>query len=355
MSFWFTACQNDVARIDDITKYYLSEGGVVAPDAVIWSGSQTFTNSFKDNKSVSSNSRAFSDESRASNENNRKNEVEAHLYVQNNSLMNGSTKYEISDITSILSLYVRYPNDVEIILPVPEEIFLDKNTVSGEGSQTNSAYQGEKVSYFNLIGENTVALHIEYVSARQDDLTSPVKLEGYGEFNGGYIHIFTAGIDENVLNYCRDYYDDGLNFKVYNFYHRGNQNASNNGANIDKTGLKKHFLDRALINFDWQTTDIASKNYPDQYVNAISSDELSNPLDSDCHVWILGDSKVKESDNGLFSRSSQQLKNGTAVLWNSNDTISEDMERNHFNDPYQGQHFNNSPFNLIYLRKGLEK
>lgn len=349
MACLLTACQNDVKDID-INKYYLSEEGVVAPDAIIWSGSEIFTNSFKDNKFSSRSFYAFEDESRVANDNARKKEVEVHLYLQSSNVLNGSKKFEISDITSILSLYLRYPHDVEIIMPVPEEVYLDKTVYPEEAKDTNHLYEGEKLSFSNLIGENAVTLHIEYVSSMEDDLTSPVKLDGYGEFNGGYIRIYTAGINENVLNYCKDYYDDGINFKIYNYYHRGNKGTINSTP-IDKACLKNNFLDHSLITFDWQKTDAPSKDYPDQFINAISCDELNNPLDSDCYVWILGDSNVKENDNGLYSRSNQRLKNGTVVLWNTWDTESEVIERNYFNDPYQGNHFNNSPFNLIYVRK----
>lgn len=353
MPCWFLACQNDVKDIEDINKYYLSEGGVVAPDAIIWSGGQIFTNSFRDNKFSGRSFSSYEGESRGANDNARKKEVEAHLYLQSNNVMSGSRKFEISDITSILSLYLRYPHDVEIIMPVPEEAYLDLTSFQSEEMETNNSYKGEKVSYSNLIGENAVSLHIEYVSSSQDELTHPVKLEGYGEFSGGYIRIYTLGINEDVLNYCKNYYDDGINFKIYNYFHRGNKDIANN-VTIDKTGLKTNFLDRSLISFDWQNTDIPNKDYPDQFVNAISCDELYNPLDSDCNLWILGDRNVMENDNGLYSRSNQRLKNGTIVLWNDSDSESKDIERNHFNDPYQGNHFNNSPYNLIYEHKVWE-
>ena len=344
------SCQNDVEILNDTSKYYLSSGVVVAPDAVIWSGSSTYTNTFNDNKFGVTRGTS---ETRDTDQRFGNSEVEVHLSLQSNNIMTGSKKFELSDLTSILSVYVRYPKDVEVIIPVPEEIYCDQDAAYNQLGDYKFVYGGEKVSYSNLIAEKVVTLSIEYVATAEDGFTNPnaIHLEGYGSFTGGYIRIYTTGIDEDVLNYCKDYFDDYLNFKVYNYYHRGDRYVTGDYATIDKFALQKQFLDRSIINFNWQQTDVASKVYPFQFVNAISADGAGNPIDTECTVWIMGDNDVRTDDNGLFDHPDQQLRNGTKVVWNDTDTEDEDVERNHFNDPTQGNHYNNSPFNWIYTLK----
>ena len=294
------------------------------------------------------------------------NEVEINLSINEiHTLPGGAYKYGLADLVSKLSIHVRYPHDVEVILPVPEQIYCDqddlyilKDHYFAKDGNPNWRYGGDRVTWTSFLGGNPVTLAVDYVPAEKDNLTSSedyVTLEDGTllNFGCGYIRVHTEGINQDVIDYCRKNFGDGINFEVYNYYNRGNQYTTGSYASITTEELQYYFLSRSMVNFDVEVINVADKIYPNFYINAFHKDLDGNPVKGDCYVWILGDNHAKCIDHGLYFRQTQQLLNGTEVKWDSENRDDNDIERNNFFKPYQGEHFNGSPFNWIYTSKGV--
>lgn len=309
------------------------------------------------------------------------NEVEINLAL-NDIHMLGNTaiqKYDIADLVSKLSIHVRYPYDVEVIIPVPEKIYCNQddlyilkdhyyqengtpNFEYGSDDYDNSfeatGYQGEEHFLTYKVGNKAVALIITYVPAKDDKLTNPegasiYKANGEPEnYGGGYISVKTSGINEDVINYCRENFGDGINFEVYNYYNNGTRYTTGNYPEITYEELQYSFLSRSMVNFDWTNPTISTKEYPMYYINAFN--QLGGqPNKGDCYVWILGDNHAKAHDCSLLLNNEAQLGTGTQIThinWHT-----ENVERNHFRDPKQGLHYNGSPLNWIYTNIKHEK
>lgn len=259
-------------------------------------------------------------------------EVEINLSIQDvHTLPNGQNKYDIDDLVSKLSIHVRYPHDVEVILPVPQSIYCDQDDLyilkdhyfDAEG-EPNWRYGGETVEYTQIVGNETVTLNIEFVSSEHDHLTAS---------GDGYIRVWTTGINEEVIDYCRENFGDGINFEVYNYYNRGNKYSTGNYITVTEEELQYKYLSHSMVNFDWDEP-FATKLYPRFYINAFNQKE-DMPVKGDCYVWIFGDTRANignvYSDQG----------------------IEENNQRQKYLDPYQGTHFNGSPLNWIYTLESL--
>lgn len=267
------------------------------------------------------------------------NEVEINLSILDvHKLPNGNKKYDIDDLVSKLSIHVRYPKDVEVILPVPANIYCDqddlyilKDHYFDKDGNPNWKYGGDVVEYAQLVGDEVVTLNVEFVTADEDKLT---------ESGAGYIRIWTTGINENVIKYCRENFGDGINFEVYNYYNRGNKYTTGNYPTVSEEELQYNYLSHSIVNFDWKK-DFDSKTYPYFYINAFNQIN-DQPVKGDCYVWILGDSRANIGNvyksNGYVDGSKTSLN---------------DSQRIKYVDPYQGTHFNGSPLNWIYTLESL--
>lgn len=123
------------------------------------------------------------------------------------------------------------------------------------------------------------------------------------EFQNGGIRIWTDGMNQEILDYCIATYNDGLTFEVWNYF---NETVTRE--------MLKPYLDQATVRF-------LDKN-PSAYINAFmyDYDEEGNPIYDrkfplDCTVDII------------------------------------DEQKNSFNDPQTGWHYNGSEFNEIYTQK----
>ncbi|MCH5328356.1 MAG: hypothetical protein J1E02_05000 [Coprobacter sp.] len=115
------------------------------------------------------------------------------------------------------------------------------------------------------------------------------------KFVTGGIRVWTEGINEEVINYCGLTYQDGITFEVWNYFN----------DNITLEELET-YLNQATVKF--------LDKLPDAYINAFNDpDGVKNP--HDCTVTIV------------------------------------DEQRNSYNDPYEGLHYNGSPYNQIYRNK----
>lgn len=267
------------------------------------------------------------------------NEVEINLSILDvHKLPNGNKKYDIDDLVSKLSIHVRYPKDVEVILPVPANIYCDqddlyilKDHYFDKDGNPNWKYGGDVVEYAQLVGDEVVTLNVEFVTAEDDDLTKS---------EAGYIRIWTTGINENVIKYCRENFGDGINFEVYNYYNRGNKYTTGNYPTVSEEELQYNYLSHSIVNFDWEE-GYASKTYPYFYINAFNQIN-DQPVKGDCYVWILGDERA---NIGNVYNAEGIVKGSETSLTNS--------QRVKYVDPYQGTHFNGSPLNWIYTLESL--
>lgn len=263
------------------------------------------------------------------------NEVEINLSINEiHTLPNGSNKYDVADLVSKLSIHVRYPHDVEVILPVPEKFYCNQDDlyIFNAHYENKYSYGGDEKEISYNIGGKVVELHIEFVPANKENST-PDKLTVSGE---GYIRVWTKGIDEDVIKYCREHYGDGINFEIYNYFNRGNQYTTGSYDSITLDDLQKDYLNKSYVIFDPEGTPSV---LPDFYINAyneVNKDAYGNGEieKKDCSVWIIGDESLED-------------------FYNPN-TLNQNNQRGSFWDYYEGEHFNGSHFNWIYTNTSVK-
>ena len=299
------------------------------------------------------------------------NEVEINLSILDvHTLPDGSQKYDVADLVSKLSMHVRYPHDIEVIIPVPESVYCDqddlyilKDHYFNENGDPNWKYGGEENIIQYKIGgykinedgskgddtEWTVTLGVEFVSKTADELTNKdrtitYKINGVDKElkAGGYIRVYTKGINPELIAFLKDYYGDGINFEVYNYFNRGTKYTTGNYPEITYEALQYNFLSHSFVNFDWQDGGVA---LPDNYINAFNKVDMY-PVKGDCYNWIIGDPKANVG--GVYKENGSISNSATGITWtNVND------QRAEYWNPYQGEHYNGSNLNWIYTLKSI--
>ncbi|MCH5242321.1 MAG: hypothetical protein J1F67_07835 [Muribaculaceae bacterium] len=284
------------------------------------------------------------------------NEVEVNL-----SILDTHSKYDINDLVSKLSIHVRYPRDVEVILPVPANIYCDQDDLYilkdhyDTNGEPNWAYDGEYHNVVYDIDGNTVELHVEFVAPANDYITAQ---------KTGFIRVYTVGINEDVIAYLNKNFGDGINFEVYNYYNRGNMYTTGNYAKIGIEALQG-YLNHSMINFDWEEL-MADRKYPNFYImafNELDKDAATGDGDineKDCYVWIFGDDRANPSNDnypdGFYNTDAiySYSRNLTTNWFSSNEKdIKENNERSHFYNAYKGTHYNSSKYNWIFTNKSV--
>lgn len=202
-------------------------------------------------------------------------EVEINLAVdkKNNDLLE-----------SHLSIHVRSVTNVEVFIPVPAQYYCDVDDMDIVLNHGNFVHGGPIRTEYK-IGENTVSLNVEFLD--------------------GGIRIWTDGITDEVINYCRENYQDGITFEVWNYF-----NDPETGNPYLSMEELKDFLDQATVRF--------VDKEPGAYINAFGKDNgkygTDNPNGKDFHV-------IPETHLGDYS------------------------------DPVEGPHLNDSDNNEIYKKK----
>lgn len=116
--------------------------------------------------------------------------------------------------SSKLSIHVRDTTDVTVNIPISPDYFLDKDdTDIAMKHYDNMVYAKEM-----QIGNTTVKVTVEYSDAG--------------------ITVKTEGINSEVLKICRQLYEDGLTFEIWNYY---NENTTDE--------ILKAALDRSTVSF----------------------------------------------------------------------------------------------------------
>ena len=279
------------------------------------------------------------------------NEVEINFSLNDvHTLPDGRKKYDIADLVTKLSIHVRYPHDVEVIIPVPERFYCDQDDLyilkdhytDADGTE-HWEYGGEVITYDAFVADAIVTLGVEFVTSANDYLTTD---------GGGYIRVWTNGINQDVIDELQENFGDGINFEVYNYFNRGTQYTTGSYPEISYEELQYKYLSHTMVNFDWNET--ATRVFPDFYINAFN--QVNNePVKGDCYVWILGDD---HANNGVYKdgepiiRDLDTLPLGAPGRTTVNFGDNSDAET-YFTDPYQGEHYNGSPLNWIYTNREL--
>lgn len=205
-------------------------------------------------------------------------EVEVNL-----SLNDTHRYYNREDLTSKLSIHVRAPKDVKVRIPVPVETLVladDLDLVKANPDLMNvvKSEGGNKLTF--EINGHKVELTVDFTVAK----------DCAGNGFGCYIEVTTNGINKDVIDYCMEQNEDGLNFEIFNYYQWVITNAEGENINrkptqaeIDK--LRTEWLDKSTVEFgyysngDW-VAYINQSDYPWYYINALDSD-------NDCVVKVI--------------------------------------------------------------------
>lgn len=278
-------------------------------------------------------------------------EVEVNL-----SILDEHSKYDITDLVTKLSIHVRYPRDVEVILPVPTNIYCDQDDLyilkdhyfQADGTP-NWKYGGENNMVVYDIDGNTVELHVEFVTPDNDNITAG---------NTGFIRVYTVGINEEVISYLFKNFGDGINFEVFNYYNRGTMYTTGNYPEIDAEELQG-YLNHSMVNFDWEEL-MADRAYPAFYImafNELDKDDVTgdgNVNEKDCYVWIFGDDRANTAGFYNSNVTYTYSRDLTTNWFNASETdFRDENERSFFHNAYKGTHYNSSKYNWIFTHKGV--
>ena len=180
-------------------------------------------------------------------------EVEVNLAINDVHFADGAQKYDVADLCSKLSIHLRSAQDVKVTIPVPASVYCDQDDLIILNDHANYVYGSSELT--SKINGHDVTLKINYT--------------------GDDIQISTTGMTEEVLNYCKTTYGDGLNFEIYNYFNRANMPLTDAvtgdvvGGPVTLTGNEwgvtelKTALDKSTIEFLNGTT-------PDYYINAFT-------------------------------------------------------------------------------------
>lgn len=192
-----------------------------------------------------------------------KNEVEVNLHAD---------EKHGDYLESHLSIHVRYATDVEIFIPVPKQYYCDKDDME-----------------IVMKHELNHMVHGGPLELKYKLKDSDLEVMLYLSYEDEGIHIWTDGINQDVIDWCAEKcHGDGITFEVWNYFNEA----------LDLDGLKS-YLDQATIKF----LDEA----PDYYVNAFA-DEDGYKQENDCTVSIVDEQRATFEDEAKEGH----WKNGSA-------------------------------------------
>lgn len=189
-------------------------------------------------------------------------------------------------LESHLSMHVRTATDVEVFLPIPRQYYCEADDMAIVMQHDKEFVHGGPYQTVYQIGEHQVTLNVEYLD------------------NG--IRIWTEGITQEVIDYCRETYNDGITFEIWNYF------------NDPETGLPYISMDELKAYLDKATVKFLDKD-PDIYVNSFGEE----------------DDKYSDTNTG----------------GNDFHVRPDDSFKDHFNDPTDGPYYNGSDKNEIYTKK----
>lgn len=208
-------------------------------------------------------------------------------------------------IASHLSIHVRTATDVEVFLPIGKTYYCDRDDLMIVENHKDGNYEYDRDKEYPHemtmnIGENPVTLKVDY-----------------GEEG---ITIKTQGINEEVIEYCAENFEDGITFEIWNYYN----DPEDGHALVESRDALQRILNGATVSFDADAVDY--------YVNAFDNKTGYNNTDPDSNS-----TERVEGDGSIC--------NLCCTVVPVEDIIEE------FDDPVEGLWFNGSPFNKIYKHK----
>lgn len=186
----------------------------------------------------------------------KKANVEVNLAVQD---------HKDGELSSKLAVHVRDTANFKVFIPVELKDVCDVDDmyiVERHTEQSMTYNAGKTTTITRNIGGSYDEESQQVVGGTDVTLTITYTTQG--------IYVESKGINKEVLQYCRNVYNDGLTFEVYNYY---NKNLAN-----DEIGRSKlaELLNKATITF----TD----NQPAEYINTIKESNVVEDLLLDCKV-----------------------------------------------------------------------
>ena len=187
------------------------------------------------------------------------------------------------------SIHVRSNTDVCMFIPMPLEYLcpaddmeivqkhLEDYMIHGGTPQNGTVdADGKLVMEEGLLSmmeyqieDWNVKLYVEFVGAGTPSAHNGETFPEEG------IHIWTEGINADLMEYLQENYGDGITFEIWNYY--------NEETTLDDL---KPYLDRAVIKF------LNQNNLPDFFINAFGSANYDE--DKDCNV------SLDESQSGNY-------------------------------------------------------
>lgn len=219
------------------------------------------------------------------------NEVEVNL-----SVLDTHNDYTVEDLMTKLSIHVRYAKDVTVRIPVPYEILVPADDLDIVVKHPNLLAEGaESHASFEIDG-NIVDLFVKFVEA--NDCAG----NGYGYF----IEVSTKGINKDVIAYCMENYEDGVNFEVYNYFTWNTTDENGEVVRNKPTAeqiaeLQNKWLNKSTIEFGYYSGEnwnayVNMADYPYYYINAFGSRDGS-VTPGDCVVSINGNQSYAFSNS----------------------------------------------------------
>ena len=315
-AFGLASCTNDINEPADVvtpeegTVENVTLNLVKTPDVVAWSGQQVIgdTRATRGTYTENGNTYYVHDE-----------EVEVNLSLLDQKEWGDEG---ISDLVTKLSIHVRCATDVEVILPVNPQyiiesddllIFMEHFDVTDEN--TNLGVYGGSIK--EILGENAEQ------TVTYDELN--VKLTVSFEDDG--IHVKTEGIDDSVINSCREYNNDGINFEIYNYYQTAQVTWEDEEGNEVEHNIVTGVLsddDYIAIKNALNLSTISFTGTPKYYINAFG--------------WENAETKTgKRTDDCVVKPNENLYKEVTPAT---------DAE---VGEPFF--HLNGTPYNYIYILK----
>lgn len=181
----------------------------------------------------------------------------------------------IADLVTKLSIHVRYATNVYIKIPIPTKYLVESDDLYIFNDHANGVYGGASLLEENTdtskefpIEGHTVTLHVNFI-------------EGDSQHPEGYIYVWTEGINDEVINACWEYNQDGLNFEIYNYFQT--EKVAWNEDDELATVVPASDLNREALIQAMNASEIEFENQPDYYINAFGYKYVNGVATSDKH------------------------------------------------------------------------
>lgn len=309
------SCSNDVnepqATVPEETTVFVSP--VHAPDFFVWSGSKILGNT------RSMITRAEEDQDVDLTNVLHSDEVEINLAIndihraQSEKADGSVTKFDFADLWTKLSIHVRKATNVTVTLPIESRYIVESDDFAIFQKHDNT---GEAHTHYRPVLENGT----HEATYEVEGYAATLKVNFYDD---DIVINITGTDDDDFIKYLEKTNGDGINFEIWFYFQTEkfnpeyvNPGVDENGmiysSDLTKEGLWDMLNDRSTVQFS---------DNPSYYINAFGFEYVNgNPTDRrnqwDCEVVPV--SGYNKNTNFCY-------------------------------------HLNNSPYNIIYIKKGVDK